>query len=411
MPALLERPKMSLTMYQALKRHIIKERERKKQEQLQDKLMEERTQKEREMKKKKEEADSLTLEQTKEQIGQLEKRLKELETEKHELFSRLKKVLHQEDESRRRTQIKEQNEMLLQQQGYQCLQMPVSSHPAMLQGISGRPAMYKHAPIITGVKRMRSPSPPSTSSYQNYEDSKYLHSTYTAASKQQPAGHLYQHQQGGEYKGTSYSQSQPGHVTYTSQPCSSTGHTFPQQGGIYTSSQSQAGKYLQPGQSAFTTYPTHYTQHQQKQQLPDNFPPGFAIQRMQQQGYIGSPHSTSISIQQQLEHANQKSGFSDDKYKIQQVREQQRSFPAEPWQSSSAVGAQYAFQRAPLRGKTALPVQQPAIIQQQLQLQQAQSKGSIVTGYTSHPHTGPSSTFQPQSGQGNFPQTTQGRPN
>ncbi len=42
------------------------------------------------------------------QIQQLEQRLESLKNEKHLLFSQLKKVLHQEDENRKRAQIKEQ---------------------------------------------------------------------------------------------------------------------------------------------------------------------------------------------------------------------------------------------------------------------------------------------------------------
>ena len=38
-------------------------------------------------------------------------------------------------------------------------------------------------------------------------------------------------------------------------------------------------------------------------------------------GYISSSHSgTSLPLQQQLEHANQKSGFSEEKFKLQQVK-------------------------------------------------------------------------------------------
>ena len=37
-------------------------------------------------------------------------------------------------------------------------------------------------------------------------------------------------------------------------------------------------------------------------------------------GYLQSSHGNSqIPLQQQLEHANQKSGFTDDKFKMQQV--------------------------------------------------------------------------------------------
>lgn len=38
-------------------------------------------------------------------------------------------------------------------------------------------------------------------------------------------------------------------------------------------------------------------------------------------GFLGSPHShtSTIPLQQQLEQANQKSGFNEEKYKMQQV--------------------------------------------------------------------------------------------
>ena len=36
---------------------------------------------------------------------------------------------------------------------------------------------------------------------------------------------------------------------------------------------------------------------------------------------MGSPHASgsTLNLQQQLEHANQKSGFAEDKFKLQQV--------------------------------------------------------------------------------------------
>ena len=37
-------------------------------------------------------------------------------------------------------------------------------------------------------------------------------------------------------------------------------------------------------------------------------------------GYMPSPHSSGIPLQQQLQHANEKSGFNEsEKYKMQQV--------------------------------------------------------------------------------------------
>ena len=138
---MIERPKMTRVMYQSLKRHIMKEREKIRQEQEQEETME-RFRKEKELEKKKKEEDTLTLEQTKDQVSRvscfdlplitllfnhiivpfapnnlnifsilqiasLESKLESLKQEKHKLFSQLKKVLHQEDENRKRAQLKE----------------------------------------------------------------------------------------------------------------------------------------------------------------------------------------------------------------------------------------------------------------------------------------------------------------
>ena len=95
----------------------------------------------------------------------------------------------------------------------------------------------------------------------------------------------------------------------------------PQQAASYTANQSPASKYAAPSQSAFQSYPSHYAQHQK--QIPEHYPAGYPVTRVAQpgniKGYISSPHGGS-SLQQQLEHANQKSGFSDDKFKMQQVK-------------------------------------------------------------------------------------------
>ena len=68
MPALLERPKMTSTMYEGLKRHIMNERAKIKQEQEQDALIE-RMRKEREQRNKNEEEEALTLEETRDDIA------------------------------------------------------------------------------------------------------------------------------------------------------------------------------------------------------------------------------------------------------------------------------------------------------------------------------------------------------
>ncbi|XP_064650783.1 G protein pathway suppressor 2-like isoform X2 [Lineus longissimus] len=405
MPALIERPKMTKTMYQALKRHIMKEREKKKQEQEQDEAQE-RMKKEREQRKKKEQEDSMTLEQTKEQvtsnIRQQETKLDSLKKEKHELFSQLKKVLHQEDETRRRAQVKEQNELLSMSQHYnQTTGIPVSvsSHPMFLPAntpgittgmpVPNRHQLYKpgHAQsqmhqmaglqnrnylVLQGMKRPRSPSPPPATIYQHYPETKYPPATYSQSKAYTPA-----------QKHSHYQTAQAGHVTYVTQ---SQGYHQQQQQQAQQQqqqaqqaaaaqqqqqqqqqqqaavqqqqqqsnypTQSNASKY-QANQSAFTSYPSHYA-HQQKQ-ITDHYPPGYAVQRMPAQSGYHPPHSASIPLQQQLEHASQKSGFSEEKYKMQQ--------PA-------------------MRGMAPMSSQQQQMMPQQVQLQQQpQNKGSIVTGY------------------------------
>lgn len=366
--AVLERPKLTKTMYTALKKHIMKEREKKKQELEQDEQLE-RMRKEQELRKKKEKEDSLTLEQTKEQIQNMEKKLETLKQEKHELFSQLKKVLHQEDETRKRAQIKEQqNEMLNIQQAYQT-HIPVSSH-SMLSMQSGRPTLYRpQQPMIPQItmKRPHSPSPPPTSVYQQYTESKMMQPT---APKQHSP---YPHHTQSDYKTSSY----PGHtpssqVTYTSKPSV---HTYQQQqAAVYTGNKSP-GKSYPASQSAFTSYPNHYA-HQQQKQIPESYP---GYPRMQQPtGYMGQSHG---SLQQQLEHANQKAGFNEEnKYKLQQQQQ--------------------------IRGVAPIPAQTPqGLIHQQIQLQQQpQQKGSIVTGYSARGQAPPQSAAYQQPQQNYSPQ-------
>lgn len=70
MPALLERPKLSNAMARALHRHIMMERERKRQEEEEvDKMMEQKMKEEQERRKKKEMEERMSLEETKEQVS------------------------------------------------------------------------------------------------------------------------------------------------------------------------------------------------------------------------------------------------------------------------------------------------------------------------------------------------------
>nr|CAD7404112.1 unnamed protein product [Timema cristinae] len=165
----LNRPKRSEEMWETLKVYIIKQRQKKKQEQEADEEVE-RQRKERERQQKQ---DVMTLGETREQILQLEMRLKELKDEKHQLFLQLKKVLN-EDDNRRRQLVKENNDMM-SLHGYPAV--AISGHPQLFlqQSIplAGRAPIYKVAPQHTllppgTLKRSRSPSPPPQSYHQGY---------------------------------------------------------------------------------------------------------------------------------------------------------------------------------------------------------------------------------------------------
>lgn len=100
--ATIDKSDRSDQMWNALKRHILRDRERKKQER-EAEVEEERLRKEREAR---EQQDVMTLGETKEQISQLETKLAHLKEEKHQLFLQLKKVLN-EDDNRRKQLTKE----------------------------------------------------------------------------------------------------------------------------------------------------------------------------------------------------------------------------------------------------------------------------------------------------------------
>ncbi|XP_052265253.1 G protein pathway suppressor 2-like [Dreissena polymorpha] len=350
MPALLERPKMTKLMYQALKKHIMQERERKKQAEQEQDAMLEQQKKEKEMKKKKKEDSHLTLEQTKEQITQLEKKLELLRQEKHACFSQLKKVLHQEDETRKKAQQKD--ELSQPPTIYQHTGMPPVSAHSVLHPL-GRPQMYRPAQSIIAqpvasvpLKRPRSPSPTPNSGYQQYENKK-------AAT---PAHYVHSNAQ--EFKPVNYP-SQPSQVTYVSQPV----HSF-QSTVAYTTSKSPGSKYQVASQSAFAAYSSSpYGQHQH--QSP------YTIGRMPQQGFLPA---SSISLQQQLQQANEKSGFNEgDKYKQMQQTQIRAVAPGIQGQQGAMI---------------------PISLQQEMP-----GRGSIVTGFSGRSQAPPTSTFQPSSTQ------------
>lgn len=148
MPAVLvEKPKRNETMWNALRAHIVRDRQKKKQEQEADAEVE-RQRKERERQQKQ---DVMTLGETREQISHLEVRLSQLKDEKHQLFLQLKKVLN-EDDIRRRQLVKEPNEMMSMHGGYPAGGVALGSggHPQIFlqpnMSLAGRTPLYKVPP-------------------------------------------------------------------------------------------------------------------------------------------------------------------------------------------------------------------------------------------------------------------------
>ncbi|WAR04994.1 hypothetical protein MAR_020363, partial [Mya arenaria] len=279
-------------------------------------------------------------------ITQLEKKLEQLRQEKHDYFSQLKKVLHQEDETRKRAQQKDemnQPPTIYPQAGM----TPVSAHPVLHH--PGRPTMYRHTQSIIApvpnvpLKRPRSPSPTPTSGYQQYENKKAA----TAAH--------YSHSTQGDFKPVTY-QTQPSSVSYGSQPV----HSFQQSSVAFTTTKSPAGKYQPTGQSAFTSYPSHYTQHQHPKTMEPGYPTPYQMPRIQQPGYLASPHSSNIPLQQQLQQANDKAGFSDgDKYKqLQQPQLQPAIRGAAPIQGQQPGMIPISLQQE-MSARVTYPGQQP----------------------------------------------------
>ncbi|XP_050960148.1 G protein pathway suppressor 2-like isoform X3 [Labeo rohita] len=148
MPALLERPKLSSAMARALHKHIMKERERKRQEEEEvDKMMEQKMKEEEERKRTKEMEERMSLEETKEQVQKMGEKLQVLQEEKHQLFLQLKKVLHEEEKRRR----KEQSDITtLPSASYQT-SLPLHSGQHLLS-IQGSPVSHNRASALLGER-------------------------------------------------------------------------------------------------------------------------------------------------------------------------------------------------------------------------------------------------------------------
>ncbi|XP_072037194.1 uncharacterized protein [Amphiura filiformis] len=313
MPALLERPKLSKEMAAALKHHILKERERKRQEEEEADKAIERKKEEQEKLRKKKEAESLSLEETREQIKSLEEKLTSLQAEKHELFLQLKKVLN-EDENRRRQQMREKSDM-----GMSAAISHHQYHPAFhLQGphmiipsghLAQRPPLLGDSPkshmyrsqqqpaqSVHGVKRARSPSPPVVQLYPQNP----VHSAHY------PQGPY------GQTQTTHSPYRQSAHTQYTTaQTVASTTYvtqaSYPHSQGVhYTTSQSNPSKYQRD--SAFSSYPAaHYVAAQQK--VSEQYS-GF--KSSSRGSCYGSTSNLAVQPQQPVEQSTSKGGYAED---------------------------------------------------------------------------------------------------
>uniref|UniRef100_A0A8C1YC09 G protein pathway suppressor 2 n=1 Tax=Cyprinus carpio TaxID=7962 RepID=A0A8C1YC09_CYPCA len=267
MPALLERPKLSNAMARALHKQIMKERERKRQEEEEvDKMMEQKLKEEEERKRTKEIEERMSLEETKEQVQKMGEKLQVLQEEKHQLFLQLKKVLHEEEKRRR----KEQSDITtLPSANYQP-SLPLHSGQHLL-GIQGSPVGHNRAGAILGERSKQLfqtpvmpghhfPSQPGfhpgSSEHGQFSSSTAVHESFAVTQAQHH---------------TSYAPA-------VSVPISFAGTTQ-----IRGASPFQSMPFLAQGYAVYSHFTT-------------------------QPGFIPSP---SIPLQKQLEHANQQSGFTD----------------------------------------------------------------------------------------------------
>ncbi|CAL8241987.1 unnamed protein product [Merluccius merluccius] len=281
MPALLERPKLSNAMARALHKHIMRERERKRQEEEEvDKMMEQKMKEEEERKRTKEIEERMSLEETKEQVMKMGEKLQGLQEEKHQLFLQLKKVLHEEEKRRR----KEQSDITtLTSANYQpSLPMHAGQHLLSIQGenshhsrpgalLGERSKQLFPTPVIPGRHYQSQPGfGAGSAEHGQFSGGQGVHESYSVSQAQHPS-------------------------SYAPGP-SSVPVSFANSSQIRGASAFQAMQYLphqQPGypvHSHFTSQPGQYSHSH----TAASFIPG-----------------AGISLQKQLEHANQQSGFTD----------------------------------------------------------------------------------------------------
>uniref|UniRef100_A0A4X1V0Z3 G protein pathway suppressor 2 n=1 Tax=Sus scrofa TaxID=9823 RepID=A0A4X1V0Z3_PIG len=267
MPALLERPKLSNAMARALHRHIMMERERKRQEEEEvDKMMEQKMKEEQERRKKKEMEERMSLEETKEQILKLQEKLSALQEEKHQLFLQLKKVLHEEEKRRR----KEQSDLTtLTSAAYQQgLTVHTGTH---LLSMQGSPGGHNRPGTLMAADRAKQMFGPQVLTNRHYVGS-------AAAFAGTP--------EHGQFQGS------PSGAYGTAQPPP---HYGPTQPAYSPSQQLRAPSAFPAVQYLSQPQPQPYAVHSHFQPTQTGFlQPGGAL-----------------SLQKQMEHANQQTGFSD----------------------------------------------------------------------------------------------------
>ncbi|XP_054946314.1 G protein pathway suppressor 2 isoform X1 [Physeter macrocephalus] len=292
MPALLERPKLSNAMARALHRHIMMERERKRQEEEEvDKMMEQKMKEEQERRKKKEMEERMSLEETKEQVSsffispssffswlsclhllyslqilKLQEKLLALQEEKHQLFLQLKKVLHEEEKRRR----KEQSDLTtLTSAAYQQgLTVHTGTH---LLSMQGSPGGHNRPGTLMAADRAKQMFGPQVLTTRHYVGS-------AAAFAGTP--------EHGQFQGS------PGGAYGTAQPPP---HYGPTQPAYSPSQQLRAPSAFPAVQYLSQPQPQPYAVHSHFQPTQTGFlQPGGAL-----------------SLQKQMEHANQQTGFSD----------------------------------------------------------------------------------------------------
>ncbi|KAM3857664.1 G protein pathway suppressor 2 [Diretmus argenteus] len=267
MPALLERPKLSNAMARALHKHIMRERERKRQEEEEvDKMMEQKMKEEEERKRTKEIEERMSLEETKEQVMKMGEKLQGLQEEKHQLFLQLKKVLHEEEKRRR----KEQSDITtLTSASYQAsLPMHAGQHLLSIQGspvsrpgalLGERSKQLFQTPVIPGRHYQTQPGfSTGSAEHGQFSGSQGVHESYGVAA-QHPSSYA---------------------------PGPSVPVSFASSSQVRGASAFQAMQYLPHQQPGYPVH-SHFTSQ-----------PGFIP-------------GAGISLQKQLEHANQQSGFTD----------------------------------------------------------------------------------------------------